>query len=884
MRGALGQLLWPTTAEDLDSAPVGTLQHRVCDCPQLSAERIQLGPDLLTELLLKGEAVPQLMRAALTSGLYPLPRLRLQPHLVPPPEGTFRWVFRKSDQQTLTGCIYTDASRINDGHPDTVRLGWAVVAVDADHSVTAIASGTPPDYITDIPAAEAWALFQATTFAELGSVIYSDCKPCVDGIHSGRKAACAPSRPLARVMNLIFDNKGLLPDTAFVWMPSHTSAAAVGRTYLGNGQALTAHDRDANAIADAEAKLAAAAFAVNPEVLEDLEAYAVAVRQAYGWLGHVTYMANHRPPPVRRDSEASRAAANLGRAVRGTTPRLRPPRRGVTVANGTRAASSARSQRWARRAATSTSAAAGALRSNEDKGAGVLLRAHQLMRSGTVTWCRVCGAYAERHGVGLAKRCPGPVADDGWSGGRAQQLRALLRCRHPKLGHRLPAPLPERLWAQQAQLERQAAARGGGRLVGDEAALQASLLGRRQLKLRARLAKSSGGPPAPAHDAAEADASYPTRDSVAQAQANVLIAAIHEGSSGKRPRTGPSATTEPRGPDGAPVQRRPSAALGTPWRDAFRAHRAGSRGAAGGGGDCGKSATTAAAARLAAAFGRRRGAAALAAAPRVARPATRARAPLESRGRPCDDTTGPTAKRPRLHATAGGAGTESAAPTEQQPAGSPGLLAASRSVARERRPPSLLDRDAGGESAPHAGRQPAALLPDPLVAARSVAWGRPGGSRWPPASRGGAPPGVATAARRGVAVSVGEAPPADATAAAAEASRCDAVPAATGAPVATLARVSRRGAVTWTAAKWRRPPPGAAAAARRRAAGSLPPLAGATGGPSGAAGAGLAPMSGPVGAPASVGAAPDYDGGQVTSRRRRLPSVLPARPGKRRRR
>ena len=106
--------------------------------------------------------------------------------------------------------------------------------------VTAIASGTPPDYITDIPAAEAWALFQATTFAELGSVILSDCEPCVDGIHSGRKVACAANRPLARVMNLIFDNKGLLPDTAFVWMPSHTSAAAVGRTYLGNGQALTA--------------------------------------------------------------------------------------------------------------------------------------------------------------------------------------------------------------------------------------------------------------------------------------------------------------------------------------------------------------------------------------------------------------------------------------------------------------------------------------------------------------------------------------------------------------------------------------------------------------------------------------------------------------------
>ena len=728
------------TAEDIDSAPVGTLQHRVCDCPQLSADRSQWGPDLLNDLLQRGEAVPQLMRAALSSGLYPVPRLNLQPHLVPPPDGTFRWVYRRGELQTLSGRIYTDASRINDSHPDVVRLGWAVVAVDDDHVVTAIASGTPPDYITDIPAAEAWALFQATTFAELGSVILSDCKPCVDGIHSGRKVACAANRPLARVMNLIFDNKGLLPDAAFVWMPSHTSAAAVGRTFLGNGQALTAHDRDTNAIADTEAKLAAAAYAVDPEVLGELDAYALAVRQAYEWLGHVTYLANHRPPPARRDSEASRVAANLGRSLHVSTPRLRPPRGGARAArtqSEAQAASAARAQQWASRAASSTTATAATLRGNEDQGAGILLRKHQRMRSGTITWCRVCGAYAEKHGVGLAKHCPGPVADDGWSGGRAQQLRALLKCRHPKLGHRLPAPLPERLWVQQAQLERQAAAEGSGRLVGDEAALQSSLMGRRQLRLRAKLARRREGRPEPlVTTAAEAGDDPSDRGLAAQAQANKLIAAIRGSPPTKRRRSGPRAggwgTAKPSESAGLPAYRPPvassgqtggneEASHGTPWRDAFRVHRAGMRGGTTVRGDGGgKTAAAAAAARLAATFGKRRGIV-VQAAPRIAAAAVRDREPPVRRTGSAAPKS--TTKRRKLSVAAGGERGGTSSPMEQQPACFPGPLAASRSAARVR-PSSPAARDAGGESPRPAGRQPAG----PSLAAGSFALRSPGAS------------------------------------------------------------------------------------------------------------------------------------------------------------
>ena len=73
------------------------------------------------------------------------------------------------DLPSSSGEVYTDSSRMCNGHPDTIRLGWAFVAVNENNVGTAIARGTPPSFVEDIPAAEAWALYQATTFASLGT-------------------------------------------------------------------------------------------------------------------------------------------------------------------------------------------------------------------------------------------------------------------------------------------------------------------------------------------------------------------------------------------------------------------------------------------------------------------------------------------------------------------------------------------------------------------------------------------------------------------------------------------------------------------------------------------------------------------------------------------
>ena len=153
--------------------------------------------------------------------------------------------------------FYTDGSRIDDEHDDFMKLGWAFAVIGKCNEVLAIASGTPPEWIVDIPGAEAWALFQAAMHSDPGSDFRSDCKPCVDSIGWGRRSACSAKRPLARVMNMIFNAMDDADEGAVVWMPAHTAAHDVGNKCLGNGQKLTLTDRRANNVADTHAKLAA---------------------------------------------------------------------------------------------------------------------------------------------------------------------------------------------------------------------------------------------------------------------------------------------------------------------------------------------------------------------------------------------------------------------------------------------------------------------------------------------------------------------------------------------------------------------------------------------------------------------------------------------------
>ena len=73
---------------------------------------------------------------------------------------------------------------------------------------------------------------------------------------------------------------------------------------------------------------------------------------------------------------------------------------------------------------------------------------HQLMKSGDVIWCNICGYFGTKRGRGLTQSCPGPTLVGG-IGGRAQQLRRLRAGFHPKSGRRLQPAVHQRDWTRE---------------------------------------------------------------------------------------------------------------------------------------------------------------------------------------------------------------------------------------------------------------------------------------------------------------------------------------------------------------------------------------------------------------------------------------------------
>jgi len=243
---------------------------------------------------------------------------------VPPPaqQASFHWVLRPPGG-TVCAKFYTDGSRLDGPSALLARHGWSFVAMDRGGAVVAVARGVPPPWVDDIPGAEAWAVLQAAYVAELGSQFRIDCEPCVKAIHRGRAWATSAERPHARLYGLLFSAIDDTPVEAFVWMPSHTGLADVGRLLLGDGSTLTADDRRGNERADTEAKEAVAEYRVPLAVRARVASEAHTVHGAACWLRRVTHLANHQPTAPQRDSQGGRRrgqrprqAAQLGGAPR----------------------------------------------------------------------------------------------------------------------------------------------------------------------------------------------------------------------------------------------------------------------------------------------------------------------------------------------------------------------------------------------------------------------------------------------------------------------------------------------------------------------------------------------------------------------------------------
>ena len=451
--------------QDVNTAPVGTLMHRVCECPQLQILRQEHGPKVLLDNQRCGVATPGQLCAAYSSGLYPNPKLTFAPQDLPPPGGSIEWICGQQLGQCITGIFYTDGSRRDILHPDTVRMGWSFVVIDSTGQLIAAARGCPPLYITDNTGAEAWALLQAIAYSGGGSQFRTDSKPCVDSIVEGRVGACSAFRPLARVFNLVFDimeHKGV-EDSMVVWMPAHTSQANVGRLTLSNGDRLSPIDRHANDLADSHAKIAARAYAADPAVLEQVKQYQEDVAQALRWLGIATWAATHGREAglvTARDSSASRLRAGMVKRAR----------------HATTAASRQQDQ----------------TRGNCRNNARASFHpSHSMMATGRLQWCGICGAYAASRGRALIAPCTGRT-DPTASGGRAQQLRMLKSGRHPKTGQRLIHETRRGGNVVESEGRETTGHDSNGAEQDDTHLLAQTTEGRRRLRVRARLA---GVPP-----------------------------------------------------------------------------------------------------------------------------------------------------------------------------------------------------------------------------------------------------------------------------------------------------------------------------------------------------------------------------------------------------
>ena len=150
----------------------------------------------------------------------------------------------------VTGTIYTDGSRL-DGKVTLLAVnGWAFIAVDDGGTVTAIARGIPPPWISDIAGTEAWAVLQAARRRAPDAPLRIDCEPCVTAIHRGMEWATAGHRKHARVNALLLSALDDTPTEMVVWMPAHTKECDVGVKKLCNGELLTGRDKACNGLAD----------------------------------------------------------------------------------------------------------------------------------------------------------------------------------------------------------------------------------------------------------------------------------------------------------------------------------------------------------------------------------------------------------------------------------------------------------------------------------------------------------------------------------------------------------------------------------------------------------------------------------------------------------
>ena len=235
---------------------------------------------------------------------------------------TFQWLLEPPGHSIEGLTWYIDGSLFDEYKRYARRTGFGIVVVSSDGSLVGLGNGVPPDWIVDAAGAELWALYSVAALDAELPMIVTDCKGLLDTLRGVPASACAHDKALARTWNMlrhILDDDFTQGARQVRWMPSHTSAHAIGSVPASDGQYITATMWRANRLADALAKAAASENRLPKWVPKIVALASKWVKHQAAKLGAITHAANNfvtvstdedgsTITRTRRDSVAERPA------------------------------------------------------------------------------------------------------------------------------------------------------------------------------------------------------------------------------------------------------------------------------------------------------------------------------------------------------------------------------------------------------------------------------------------------------------------------------------------------------------------------------------------------------------------------------------------------
>jgi len=241
------------------------------------------------------------------------------PAPAPRHNGWFAWLTAPPDGDISEATWFIDGSAVDGPHNATISFGFGIAVIASNGQLLAYGWGAPPEWITDVPGTEGWALHIVARSNPAMPKVITDCLGLVVALGKGPHDAARACRPLARLWGMIFACTETIVPTyteadRVVWMPSHCTRAAAGQRIKSNGLPITQLEWRGNRLVDHLAKAAALLGRAPGSTRQELGLAARAVAHCAALVGMTSWAANNCPytttradgtvvTQLRRDSE-----------------------------------------------------------------------------------------------------------------------------------------------------------------------------------------------------------------------------------------------------------------------------------------------------------------------------------------------------------------------------------------------------------------------------------------------------------------------------------------------------------------------------------------------------------------------------------------------------